>query len=681
MDALERLKQFRYKKQQEAASAGTNATNPSSISPVNRNIKHTPTPVVAPKKEPAILVLGSSDAEPDDDSDADLSTKVNNMSTGSPLRGSPKPSTISSHSSSSTSPTLNRSNSGQSSTGSQRLSTVKPPASSSVQGALQFKSLVGSFRYTGDGASSSSPVPVPGESDHDLSSPEASDGDIVMSDDRQPSKSSHSTSRSTKRILIRSDDDEEHDVSTPKPRRRLVRKGGSVPDEDEQQGNSETKKRRVKRVIIDSDDEEYDKDMAKALEMSLASNRSSRSPTKWVSDEEELGDEVLWETAMDRTLAQLQTSFPNVSFNELKRTLKESGGDYSAAASRLAATSSLSLFDLSASPKKTFESSSSPASPSSPSNRFKATPKSEASSSGAKPVAPLFAKKIASSSVQTIRKKPIVAEERRKKPVVVNEISSDDGDEDDYDGPTSSYRSQDRKEERALQFFNESTQLELQELSGCSKSQANLVLGLRPFDNFDQLCVILRKTKGVGEKIVNNYLTTTDAIRAVDMMLKTVDRVREDLVGTLSVWCGEEHGPLFANATSSNSMEVKEKTEEEEEDDQPGMELLDINIEKLEETSAGRKAMEGFIRRQPKNMAPGFQLKGYQLLGINWLALLWRKKLSGILADEVCFLNVSKVGFQAPADQGTYEILYYHSSQLFRWVLERQLRSLHSSPI
>ncbi|KAI7831749.1 SNF2 family N-terminal domain-containing protein [Gamsiella multidivaricata] len=191
--------------------------------------------------------------------------------------------------------------------------------------------------------------------------------------------------------------------------------------------------------------------------------------------------------------------------------------------------------------------------------------------------------------------------------------------------------------------------LELQELSGCSKTQATGVIELRPFNNYDHLCVTLRKTKGVGEKIVDSYLTTTDAIRAVDQMLKTVDRVREDLVNILSVWCGDENGKLFQNSTSSNSMKISEER-------------------------AGKKAMKGFIRKQPVNMAPGFQLKGYQLLGINWLALLWRKGLSGILADEMGLGKTAQViTFLAhlfeEGEEGPFLIIV-PSSTLSNWMRE-----------
>lgn len=44
---------------------------------------------------------------------------------------------------------------------------------------------------------------------------------------------------------------------------------------------------------------------------------------------------------------------------------------------------------------------------------------------------------------------------------------------------------------------------------------------------------------------------------------------------------------------------------------------------------------KGFITKPPSLLAPGVQLKDYQLTGISWLRLLHSKKYSCILADEM----------------------------------------------
>lgn len=49
----------------------------------------------------------------------------------------------------------------------------------------------------------------------------------------------------------------------------------------------------------------------------------------------------------------------------------------------------------------------------------------------------------------------------------------------------------------------------------------------------------------------------------------------------------------------------------------------------------GPKKPEYYISKQPSTLSGSVQLKEYQLMGINWLNLLYRKKLSCILADEM----------------------------------------------
>lgn len=48
-----------------------------------------------------------------------------------------------------------------------------------------------------------------------------------------------------------------------------------------------------------------------------------------------------------------------------------------------------------------------------------------------------------------------------------------------------------------------------------------------------------------------------------------------------------------------------------------------------------RKAFEGYLRKQPASVPDGIALKDYQLLGVNWLYLLYKRNTSCILADEM----------------------------------------------
>ena len=48
-----------------------------------------------------------------------------------------------------------------------------------------------------------------------------------------------------------------------------------------------------------------------------------------------------------------------------------------------------------------------------------------------------------------------------------------------------------------------------------------------------------------------------------------------------------------------------------------------------------KEAFKDYLYAQPALLKEGIKLKNYQLLGVNWLNLLYRKKISCILADEM----------------------------------------------
>jgi SWI/SNF-related matrix-associated actin-dependent regulator of chromatin subfamily A containing DEAD/H box 1 len=47
------------------------------------------------------------------------------------------------------------------------------------------------------------------------------------------------------------------------------------------------------------------------------------------------------------------------------------------------------------------------------------------------------------------------------------------------------------------------------------------------------------------------------------------------------------------------------------------------------------KKPKNFLTKQPAMLPDGVKLKDYQLLGVNWLNLLYSRKYSCILADEM----------------------------------------------
>jgi SWI/SNF-related matrix-associated actin-dependent regulator 1 of chromatin subfamily A len=70
-------------------------------------------------------------------------------------------------------------------------------------------------------------------------------------------------------------------------------------------------------------------------------------------------------------------------------------------------------------------------------------------------------------------------------------------------------------------------------------------------------------------------------------------------------------------------------------------EQISGDLESIVGALAGKMSMEDNLRSvdciktQPQNLNSHMHLTPYQMVGINWLALMYRKKLDGILGDEM----------------------------------------------
>ena len=145
--------------------------------------------------------------------------------------------------------------------------------------------------------------------------------------------------------------------------------------------------------------------------------------------------------------------------------------------------------------------------------------------------------------------------------------------------------------------------------------QAQAIIALRPFHSPEDI----RNKLGQGKKKAANGLTPRmfeDAIEileeysSVDNILGDCEQIAATLDRTISSWTTHE--------TSGN----------QENADNGSVSLLSLDPLK------SRKAAN-YLTTQPKLLPDTVSLKEYQLLGINWLNLLYRSNLSCILADEM----------------------------------------------
>jgi SWI/SNF-related matrix-associated actin-dependent regulator 1 of chromatin subfamily A len=100
---------------------------------------------------------------------------------------------------------------------------------------------------------------------------------------------------------------------------------------------------------------------------------------------------------------------------------------------------------------------------------------------------------------------------------------------------------------------------------------------------------------------------------AVDDVLAQCERIGGQLNTIIASW-------------SQDTRKGKEKATSDVVDESGTLNLV---------TEVNDRLPKDFLSEQPKSLSKNVQLKGYQLLGINWLRLLYKKGRSCILADEM----------------------------------------------
>ena len=235
---------------------------------------------------------------------------------------------------------------------------------------------------------------------------------------------------------------------------------------------------------------------------------------------------------------------------------------------------------------------------------------------------------------------PLVIPRRRR----VNQVIVSDSDESDNEeaGPSQGAPVDDT-ERRALDFLNTANTDGLQELtgtiweiqfqpefnelsSGCSSEQADKITSLRPFVSVDDVNVKLGQGRkkagpaGISPRLFEDCQRVLGGYGAVDSVLEKCERIGASLRAAIASWSadGVTSKGKYKEDTSKNTSSVIDEAEEGS-----------LNLESV------KLATKEYFAKQPAMLSPGVMLKDYQLLGINWLYLLYKQEYSCILADEM----------------------------------------------
>uniref|UniRef100_A0A0W0FH32 DNA helicase n=1 Tax=Moniliophthora roreri TaxID=221103 RepID=A0A0W0FH32_MONRR len=217
---------------------------------------------------------------------------------------------------------------------------------------------------------------------------------------------------------------------------------------------------------------------------------------------------------------------------------------------------------------------------------------------------------------------PVVRPRKRIQKMILDSDEDEDVDSSsDEESPRKKSRQENAEEVAALDFFNVKGPEALQELTGCTPEQANTIIGLRPFRDAEDLNSRLGQGKkkagpsGISPRMFEDVTEIFRGYSVVDSVLEDCETIGAKLRSSIAKWTTLKEKSTLYDTTGS-----------EEEDGALSLRSL---------APLKDKKLKGYLVQQPSSISSDVQLKDYQLLGVNWLHLLYSSGYSCILADEM----------------------------------------------
>lgn len=205
-------------------------------------------------------------------------------------------------------------------------------------------------------------------------------------------------------------------------------------------------------------------------------------------------------------------------------------------------------------------------------------------------------------------------------------------------------------EGKVLKFLNSCSIEDLVDITAISDNNAKLLLSQKPFRNLEEARQVRSSSSGtkkrtvskpIGDKIVDKCIDMWVGYEAVDSLVKQCEALGKPLADEMKKWGMDVFGASKGgemDLVSFGDLSNDKESERSARDSGLGTptstslsadENSDVDLKK-----ASKPSKEKFCS-QPKIMGDGVFLKDYQIVGMNWLALLFEKQLSCILADDM----------------------------------------------
>lgn len=162
---------------------------------------------------------------------------------------------------------------------------------------------------------------------------------------------------------------------------------------------------------------------------------------------------------------------------------------------------------------------------------------------------------------------------------------------------------------------------------GCTPTQANKIIELRPFTSVEDLNIKLGQGKkkagpaGISPRMFEDSAAIFEGYGRVDSILEDCEGIGAELRKEIASW-------THSRSTKGKQRELAENSRDSSASAEDGA----ITITHV---ALPPHKLKYYMTSQPSSLQPGVVLKEYQMIGVNWLSLLYQKRLSCILADEM----------------------------------------------
>lgn len=281
-----------------------------------------------------------------------------------------------------------------------------------------------------------------------------------------------------------------------------------------------------------------------------------------------------------------------------------------------------------------------------------------------KPTSPLATPKATEKPrrrlVQGRKKAPSpIVEAPKPPPPASNRQKTPESDDDSDSGVGSEPEDDTELHGKVLNFFNTCSVQDLADISGMSEEIAGVLLSQKPFLNLSEVRQISGEASAstatgrkkpakrpIGDKIVDKCLEMWTGYEAVDELVARCEALGKPVAEEMKKWGvnvfgaatqGELELTNFDDIMSGGKGEVS-PSQRDSGIGTPSSATQSADEEENEikvspEPRNGKGAQAFFP--QPSITGEGVILKDYQVVGINWLSLLFDRKLSCILADDM----------------------------------------------